>query len=66
MRNVASDLLVKEKATVASPRLNSLGSLHCMAIKGSWTRISLKGLKERVSLRPKVGRLKRKGIYLYR
>ena len=66
MRNVASDLLVKEKATVASPRLNSLGSLLCMAIKGSWTCISLKLLKERVSLRPKVGRLRRKEIYLYR
>ena len=65
MRNVASDLLVK-KATVASPRLNSLGSLLCMAIKGSRTCISLKLLKERVSLRPKVGRLRRKGIYLYR
>lgn len=54
LRNVASDLVVKENAAVASPRVSSLRHLHCVAIKGSCTRISLKLLKERVGSRPKV------------
>ena len=54
MRNVASDLVVKENAAVASPRVSSLRHLHCVAIKGSCTSISLKLLKERVGSRPKV------------
>ena len=66
MRNVASDLLVEEKAMVASLKLNSLGSLLRMAIKGSWTYISLQLLKERVGLRPKSGRLRRKEMYVCR